>query len=107
MIQSQQQWMMMAIICASLVQIFVAVESVPIEDKIISLPGQPQVSFQQFSGYITIDEKQERALFYYFVEAEAQPDSKPLVLWLNGGQKMLFHFLKIYVFDVHFTWFCL
>ncbi|KAK7844868.1 serine carboxypeptidase-like 45 [Quercus suber] len=85
MIQSQQQWMVMAIICASLVQIFMAVESVPIEDKITSLPGQPQVSFQQFSGYITIDETQERALFYYFVEAEAQPDSKPLVLWLNGG----------------------
>ncbi|XP_030927225.1 serine carboxypeptidase-like 45 [Quercus lobata] len=85
MIQSQQQWMVIAIICASLVQIFMAVESVPIDDKITSLPGQPQVSFQQFSGYITIDEKQERALFYYFVEAEAQPDSKPLVLWLNGG----------------------
>nr|XP_023873890.1 serine carboxypeptidase-like 45 [Quercus suber] len=90
MIQSQQQWMVMAIICASLVQIFMAVESVPIEDKITSLPGQPQVSFQQFSGYITIDETQERALFYYFVEAEAQPDSKPLVLWLNGEANILY-----------------
>lgn len=109
MIQSQQQWMVMAIICASLVQIFMAVESVPIDDKIISLPGQPKVSFQQFSGYITIDEKQERALFYYFVEAEAQPDSKPLVLWLNGGKNSFFHSLKTNVFDVHFTftWFSL
>ncbi|GMY19411.1 serine carboxypeptidase-like 45 [Fagus crenata] len=61
------------------------VESFPIADKIISLPGQPQVSFQQFAGYIFVDEKQERALFYYFVEAETQPASKPLVLWLNGG----------------------
>ncbi|KAI6696936.1 hypothetical protein NL676_017055 [Syzygium grande] len=49
------------------------------------LPGQPRVSFSQYAGYITVDEKQQRALFYYFAEAEANPDSKPLVLWLNGG----------------------
>ncbi|KAL6988053.1 hypothetical protein U1Q18_013800 [Sarracenia purpurea var. burkii] len=54
-------------------------------DKIELFPGQPQVSFQQFAGYITIDEKQDRALFYYFVEAEKDPASKPVVLWLNGG----------------------
>jgi serine carboxypeptidase-like clade 2 len=62
------------------------VEAFPIADKITSLPGQPQVSFQQFAGYITVDQKQHRALFYYFVEAEAQAASKPLVLWLNGGK---------------------
>nr|XP_004241645.1 serine carboxypeptidase-like 45 [Solanum lycopersicum] len=54
-------------------------------DKIILLPGQPQVGFQQFSGYVTVDDKKQRALFYYFVEAETDPASKPLVLWLNGG----------------------
>ncbi|GER51915.1 serine carboxypeptidase [Striga asiatica] len=54
-------------------------------DKISSLPGQPNAKFQQYSGYINVDEKQERHLFYYFVEAETDPDSKPLVLWLNGG----------------------
>ncbi|KAG5520530.1 hypothetical protein RHGRI_033194 [Rhododendron griersonianum] len=54
-------------------------------DRINQLPGQPQVNFQQFSGYVTVDEKKTRALFYYFVEAEGDPDSKPLVLWLNGG----------------------
>ncbi|XP_074375560.1 serine carboxypeptidase-like 45 isoform X1 [Apium graveolens] len=55
-------------------------------DKITQLPGQPQVGFQQFSGYVTVDSnKRERALFYYFVEAEIDPASKPLVLWLNGG----------------------
>ncbi|KAJ6700156.1 SERINE PROTEASE FAMILY S10 SERINE CARBOXYPEPTIDASE [Salix purpurea] len=47
--------------------------------------ARPPVSFQQFSGYITVDEKQRRSLFYYFVEAETSPASKPLVLWLNGG----------------------
>ncbi|KAI7993098.1 Serine carboxypeptidase-like 45 [Camellia lanceoleosa] len=61
------------------------VESLPEADKIMVLPGQPQVSFQQFGGYITVDEQQDRALFYYFAEAETDPSSKPLVLWLNGG----------------------
>ena len=82
-----QQWIVMGIIsCASLVHIFLPVEAFPKADKITSLPGQPPVSFQQFAGYITVDEKQHRALFYYFVEAEAQAASKPLVLWLNGGK---------------------
>ncbi|XP_009778790.1 serine carboxypeptidase-like 45 [Nicotiana tabacum] len=57
----------------------------PHPDKIILLPGQPQVGFQQFSGYVTVDDKKQRSLFYYFVEAETNPASKPLVLWLNGG----------------------
>lgn len=56
-------------------------------DRIINLPGQPQVGFQQFSGYVTLDDKKQRALFYYFVEAEIDPASKPLVLWLNGGMQ--------------------
>lgn len=54
-------------------------------DRIVRLPGQPQVGFQHYSGYVTVDEKKQRALFYYFAEAEIQPASKPLVLWLNGG----------------------
>ncbi|KAJ7957185.1 Carboxypeptidase [Quillaja saponaria] len=54
-------------------------------DGITRLPGQPWVAFQQFSGYVTVDDKEHRALFYYFVEAETDPASKPLVLWLNGG----------------------
>ncbi|KAJ7945638.1 Carboxypeptidase [Quillaja saponaria] len=54
-------------------------------DRILRLPGQPYVNFEQFSGYVTVDDKREKALFYYFVEAEIDPASKPLVLWLNGG----------------------
>lgn len=60
--------------------------SSPLEgDKITSLPGQPAVNFQQYAGYITVDSHKQRNLFYYFVQAESNPDSKPLVLWLNGG----------------------
>ncbi|MED6209154.1 Serine carboxypeptidase-like 45 [Stylosanthes scabra] len=61
------------------------VNSYPEADKISSLPGQPRVTFQQYGGYITVDDHQDRALFYYFVEAQSNPASKPLVLWLNGG----------------------
>lgn len=63
-------------------------------DKITGLPGQPKVGFQQYSGYVIIDKnnKTETAFFYYFVEAEKDPASKPLVLWFNGGMRK-FRFL--------------
>ncbi|XP_024990476.1 serine carboxypeptidase-like 27 [Cynara cardunculus var. scolymus] len=60
-----------------------------LKDKIVSLPGQPaNVSFHQYSGYITVDKKQGRALFYWLIEVPTNngpASSKPLVLWLNGG----------------------
>ncbi|KAL1806826.1 hypothetical protein ACET3Z_029894 [Daucus carota] len=54
-------------------------------DRIIELPGQPQVSFKQYSGYVTVNESHGRALFYWFFEATHSPEKKPLLLWLNGG----------------------
>jgi len=55
-------------------------------DRIIALPGQPPlVRLQQYSGYINFDQAAGKSLFYYFVEAPAEPAQKPLVLWLNGG----------------------
>lgn len=58
-------------------------------DKIAALPGQPDggVDFEQYSGYVTVDEKNGRALFYYFAEAPRGAASKPLLLWLNGGRE--------------------
>ncbi|XP_004513403.1 serine carboxypeptidase-like 45 [Cicer arietinum] len=67
------------------IQIIVGVNSFSEFDKIKSLPEQPEVEFKQYAGYITVDEVQQRALYYYFVEAEVDPASKPVVLWLNGG----------------------
>lgn len=55
------------------------------EDRIVALPGQPKVSFEQFSGYVTVNEIAGRALFYWLTEAVSNPLSKPLVVWLNGG----------------------
>lgn len=70
---------------------FMEVESY-LPHKITHLPGQPPISFQHFSGYITVDDKEQRALFYYFAEAEIDPVLKPVVLWLNGGLFLLTYF---------------
>ncbi|KAG6545737.1 hypothetical protein Mapa_012698 [Marchantia paleacea] len=51
----------------------------------LNLPGLPTLGFKIYSGYVTVDEEHGRALFYYFVEAQFNPQSKPLTLWLNGG----------------------
>ncbi|XP_010526302.1 PREDICTED: serine carboxypeptidase-like 29 [Tarenaya hassleriana] len=56
------------------------------QDKVSKLPGQDfNVNFEHYSGFVTVNEKLGRALFYWFFEAVEDPDSKPLVLWLNGG----------------------
>ncbi|KAK7320890.1 hypothetical protein VNO77_30805 [Canavalia gladiata] len=70
--------------CANLLGT-IGVEGYPIEDLVVKLPGQPNVGFKQYAGYVDVDVKHGRSLFYYFVEAEQDPDKKPLTLWLNGG----------------------
>ncbi|EYU27945.1 hypothetical protein ABFS82_13G109600 [Erythranthe guttata] len=55
------------------------------EDLVTGLPGQPSVNFRHYAGFVTVDEKNGRSLFYWFYEATSLPDEKPLVLWLNGG----------------------
>ncbi|KAK6118766.1 hypothetical protein DH2020_047492 [Rehmannia glutinosa] len=57
----------------------------PEEDLVVKLPGQPVVKFRQYAGYVDVDVKKGRSLFYYFVEAAEDSDHKPLTLWLNGG----------------------
>ncbi|XP_040965866.1 serine carboxypeptidase-like 27 isoform X2 [Gossypium hirsutum] len=57
-------------------------------DKITELPGQPKnVDFNQYSGYVTVNEEAGRALFYWFIESplNRRPETRPLILWLNGG----------------------
>ncbi|CDY51660.1 BnaC03g66990D [Brassica napus] len=60
-------------------------EGYPEEELVVRLPGQPKVLFRQYAGYVEVDSKTGRSLFYYFVEAATQPETKPLTLWLNGG----------------------
>ncbi|XP_045824674.1 serine carboxypeptidase-like 40 [Trifolium pratense] len=55
------------------------------KDRIEKLPGQPNVKFSQYGGYVTVDKFAGRAFYYYFVEAAHSKETLPLLLWLNGG----------------------
>lgn len=59
------------------------------KDLIKNLPGQPPVSFKQYGGYVSVNEKAGRFLYYYFVEAIKPTNSTPLVIWFNGGTFVL------------------
>ena len=73
--------LLVTLVCASHVTINEEEEA----DRILQLPGQPKVTFQQYSGYVTVNHVAGRALFYWLTEADHNPLSKPLVIWLNGG----------------------
>lgn len=54
-------------------------------DMVKKLPGQPPVKFRHFAGYVKLRPNEDKALFYWFFEAQSEASLKPLVLWLNGG----------------------
>jgi len=73
-------------------------------DKVKALPGQPKgVDFDQYAGYVTVDSKSGRELFYYFVESPLNSSTKPLVLWLNGGNQYIYPFY----FYILYAWLCI
>uniref|UniRef100_A0A383WG00 Carboxypeptidase n=1 Tax=Tetradesmus obliquus TaxID=3088 RepID=A0A383WG00_TETOB len=58
----------------------------PQHGEITSLPGYSgQLRSRHYGGYITVDEKHGRNLYYYMVESEGDVKADPVVLWLNGG----------------------
>lgn len=58
----------------------------PEADLVTGLPGQPAVGFRHYAGYVDVGPSGgDKALFYWFFEAEKDPDKKPLLVWLNGG----------------------
>lgn len=64
------------------------------KDRIQRLPGQPQVKFSQYAGYVIVDKSAGRALYYYFAETDHESkESFPLLLWLNGGTPTIFVFV--------------
>eukprot|EP00252_Welwitschia_mirabilis_P011005 TRINITY_DN2475_c0_g1_i6.p1 TRINITY_DN2475_c0_g1~~TRINITY_DN2475_c0_g1_i6.p1 ORF type:complete len:183 (-),score=20.91 TRINITY_DN2475_c0_g1_i6:500-1021(-) len=60
-------------------------ESRQIADLVTALPGQPQVNFNHYAGYVNLRRQQNKFLFYWFFEAASNKEKKPLFLWLNGG----------------------
>lgn len=62
--------------------LFNSADSLP--DEIEHLPGVNfNLTFKQYSGYL--DGGLGRKLFYWLVESEVEPQTAPLLLWLNGG----------------------
>ncbi|KAH6788574.1 serine carboxypeptidase-like 40 [Perilla frutescens var. frutescens] len=78
-------WLLLGCAICYILEVAAVKDRLKKADKIRRLPGQPEVSFCQYSGYVTVDPTAGRALFYYLTESAEQPSQKPLVLWLNGG----------------------
>ena len=56
-----------------------------VADQVTNLPGLLyDIQFNQFSGYINLPETQKQ-IHYWFVEAEVNPETAPVVFWTNGG----------------------
>ncbi|KAJ4908664.1 Serine carboxypeptidase-like 35 [Raphanus sativus] len=56
------------------------------DDLVTGLPGQPPANFRHYAGYVNLGPRQmQKALFYWFFEAQQNSSGRPLVLWLNGG----------------------
>jgi Serine carboxypeptidase len=70
------------VVFAAIVQCCVATTSK--EDALVtSLPGLNFApNFNQYAGYVTVDESHGRNLFYWFVESQNDPANDPVVLWL-------------------------
>ena len=52
------------------------------EDQILNLPGiNFTISWKQYSGYLTVDLKNERKLFYWFLHSSKDYQNDPLILW--------------------------
>ena len=77
----------------------------PEADLVTGLPGQPAAGFRHYAGYVDVGSGGGgKALFYWFFEAEREPEKKPLLLWLNGGTHA--PFLSHWVASVSFLALC-
>jgi len=58
-----------------------------VEDEVLSLPGwDGSLPSRHYSGFVRSPESlRDASFFYYLVESEGQPDTDPLVVWMNGG----------------------
>jgi len=61
-------------------------------DQVVVFPGLHwRPNFNQFSGYLNLEGTQ-KFIHYWLVEAEASPETAPLVFWTNGGFCLIFLF---------------
>lgn len=61
-------------------------KAAPANARVESFPGyHGNISYEIYTGYVTVSEANGRELFYYFVKSESNPANDPLLLWLEGG----------------------
>ncbi|CAD5224598.1 unnamed protein product [Bursaphelenchus okinawaensis] len=69
-----------------LLLIFETVSCVEEDDRVFGLPNVTfNAKFKQYSGYLKASPDGEDLFFYWLTEAAVNPDSAPLLVWLNGG----------------------
>ncbi len=67
-----------------IVLILIANGQRPKEDLITNLPGLNfATNYSQFSGYLDLDN--DHHYHYWLTESQQNPDTDPVVIWLNGG----------------------
>jgi hypothetical protein len=58
------------------------------DDQVLSLPGLDfDIQFKQYAGYLEVNNKTGKRLFYWLVESEKTPSTDPVVFWTNGPKK--------------------
>ncbi|KAL1469254.1 hypothetical protein MTO96_004963 [Rhipicephalus appendiculatus] len=61
-----------------------AIAQGPPYDEVTHLPGLAnQTSFKQYSGFLQAGGT--RRLHYWFIASESNPETDPVILWMNGG----------------------
>lgn len=71
-------------------------------DKVVNLPEQPSnPKISHFSGYVNVNQENTRSLFFWFFEALSDsPSTRPLILWLNGGNYITYILFSLYFFII-------
>ncbi|XP_047067637.1 serine carboxypeptidase 1-like [Lolium rigidum] len=74
------------LLLALVLLLFSVATAAPENHLVAQLPGfDGAFPSKHYSGYVTVDESNDRRLFYYVVLSERDPATDPVVLWLNGG----------------------
>lgn len=59
---------------------------VPSDYLVRNLPGLPAgTNITQYAGYVTINPATAANIFFWLIESDEAPDTKPLTIWFNGG----------------------
>ncbi|XP_075731411.1 lysosomal protective protein [Rhipicephalus microplus] len=73
------------VVLAVVLALPVAIAQGPPEDEVTHLPGlaNQTTSFKQYSGFLQAGGT--RRLHYWFIASERNPETDPVILWMNGG----------------------